>query len=92
MTDSLTLAQSAGIADAIVARQGKFNELLHQSVMVVLLNYGDRFTQVACIGGEWSGIKDDLPRSSDIPHCPNGHVLTEASTGRKALGIVDVTL
>lgn len=86
----LSVGQASEIAIAIIERQRRFHELLDTSVKVVLLNYGDRFTPVSCVGGEWSGIKDDLPRSGDLPRCPNGHVLLESDTGRKALGLIDV--
>lgn len=89
MSEKLTVAQAQDIAIAINARQYRFSEQLQMSVMTVLLNYGDRYTPVRCVRGEWSGIKDDLPRTGDIPHCPNGHVLFESNTGRKALGLVD---
>lgn len=90
MNDPLTLAQADGIALAIVQRQERFaGEELHTSVMVVLLNYGEDQVPVACIGGEWSGVKADLQPGPSIPHCPNGHVLTETSTRPQTLGVVE---
>lgn len=90
MSEKLTIAQAQDIANAVNARQHSYlNETLPTSIVVVLLNYGDRFTPVRCIRGEWSGIKDDLPRSEAVPVCPNGHVLLESNTGRKTLGLID---
>lgn len=90
MGGELTLKQAAELADAIVWRRSAIlGESLFDSVMVVLLNAGDRFTPVSCMAGEWSGLKGDLPRGPGIPKCPNGHVLMEASSGRKQLGYVD---
>lgn len=87
--NGISMKQAHQIADAISIRQEKFKEDLHSSLMVVLLNCGDQFTRVTCLHGEWSGIKADLPATSYIPTCPNGHVLLEAKEGRKQLGWVD---
>ena len=54
------------------------DESLHDSFMVVILNTGDRYTPVTCIGGEWTGLKGDISGSApDVPTCPEGHPLTE---------------
>lgn len=91
MSVELTVAQANRIAVLITYRQVTFpDETLHTSVMVALLNAGDEFTSVSCVAGEWSGVKGDLSPSDGVPRCPNGHVLMEASTGRKRLGYVDV--
>lgn len=86
----LTVQEASDIADRITQRRERWpDEDEHQGIMVVLLNCGDQFTPVACIGGEWSGTKAELTPGLGIPHCPNGHVLTESSAGRKQLGWVD---
>lgn len=45
------------------------------TIMVVLLNIGDRFAPVECLEKEWTGVKQDIPSGDGIPKCPNGHVL-----------------
>ncbi len=86
----LTREQANHLAELIVYRQETFpGETLHWSVMVALLNAGDEFTSVSCVAGEWTGTKGDLPPGAGLPRCPNGHVLTESSIGRKQLGYVD---
>lgn len=89
MTTALTIDQAKDIADLIAYRQASFaNETLETSIMVALLNAGDRFTSVACVAGEWTGTKGDLQRGAGIPKCPNGHVLLEGDQ-RKRLGYID---
>lgn len=84
----LTVGQAEQIAESIVFRQDKFkDEELMMSVMVVLFNCGDRFTDVHCVAGEWSGKKGDLESTGGIPKCPNGHVLLESFV-RQTLGWV----
>lgn len=88
MSDSETYIPVAGnalkvedfelIIEAITRRQQKFRqESLRLSIGVVLANVGDRFAPAQCIKGEWSGIKADLEPTTDIPKCPNGHVLMQ---------------
>jgi len=84
----LNVTDIHNIAQLIEYRRGMFTEDLEMSVGVVLLNYGERYVEVTCIGGEWSGTKGDLPRSPDIPKCPNGHVLLETSRAPE-LALVD---
>lgn len=85
----LTLDDANEMADAIEYRQGHFeNEDLRTSILVVVLNYGSKYTAVSCINGEWQGIKADLMPRDGVPHCPNGHVLVEVDGG-KQLGLVD---
>lgn len=61
-------------------------EPLDIALGVTLFNYGDRFATATCIAGEWSGPKHELPRSSGLPLCPNGHPLTQ--TAGKVLALV----
>lgn len=89
MTEKMSIQESTEIANNIIRRQKQFGETLYQSIMVALLNAGDKFTMVACLNGEWQGKKGDIPVTTGIPVCPNGHVLVEAMAGRKALGWVD---
>lgn len=76
----LTVPDVEDIADRIQQRQHHFNEDLTASVGVVLMNLGERYVRVECIGGEWSGAKGDLTPRQGIPLCPNGHPLIETST------------
>lgn len=87
--NALSVDQANKIAISIGYRQEHFGESLHDSIMVVLLNCGDQFTRATCIKGEWSGTKADLQGGTNIPKCPNGHVLIEDNDGRKQLGWVD---
>jgi hypothetical protein len=67
-----------GIVELIVHRQNAYpEEGLETSIMMVLVNYGNRFAPAFCVNGEWSGHKVDLISGSGIPKCPNGHVLFE---------------
>lgn len=69
------------IAQAIQTRQTKFtDENFVMSVGVVLMNYGDRYVKVSCVGSErWTGTKGELEPREGIPLCPNGHPLIETS-------------
>lgn len=88
----LTIDQAKDIWAKFVVRRERFpNETEEMSMMVVLMNYGDQFTHIHCIHGEWSGTKGMLQPSSGIPVCPNGHVLLE-SGNRVRLGFVPETL
>lgn len=58
------------------------------ALLVMLLNFGDHLTHVACINGEWRGVKGDLTPRDGVPLCPNGHVMTEGFK-RRRLGFVD---
>jgi len=90
----LTVHQAKQIADAYLARRERWGEAGEDettSLLVVLLNYGDHLTPVACIGGEWTGTKGDLPASTGIPLCPNRHPLTE-SRKQFRLGLVESLL
>lgn len=53
-------------------------EGLHQSLIFVLSNAGDRYTPLTCAGGEWEGRKQDIPPYTPpaYPVCPNGHLVT----------------
>ena len=80
----LTLDMADEISDIVELRQEHFDsEPLDVSVKVVVLNYDGGRTQVACIAGEWQGTKGDVRswhQGDEVPHCPNGHVLTQSST------------
>jgi hypothetical protein len=91
-TEPLSMDLADEIAQGIAYRQERFaDETLHTSCMVVLLNFGDRWTPVRCVAGEWSGTKRDLTSASPVgvPLCPNGHVLIESADGRRQLGLID---
>lgn len=75
--DPLRLRDVERILEALAVRQDKAEETLPFSLGVVLFNLGDCFTPITCVNGEWSGVKDDIPKSGFIPKCPNGHVMTE---------------
>ena len=89
-TTTISVSDIEAITRAIETRQTNFGEELHWSVGVVLMNYGDRFTSVSCIGGEWSGNKAEIIRrtATGLPLCPDGHPLMEGA-GRKVLALVD---
>lgn len=89
MSTPLTLKDAETIAEDIVYRNHHYpDEPLWQSAMVVLLNCGDRFAPVSCVGPErWSGTKQELSGGSEIPTCPSGHPLLQ---GRgKVLAFMD---
>lgn len=75
----LTVDECERLYQTLLTRRENFpEEDPHDSFMVVLLNAGDPYTPVICIGGEWEGLKGDLTvEFPDIPLCPNGHPLTE---------------
>ena len=79
----LTVNDYEQIAESIKYRQDTFEEPFAMSVGVVIANYGSKYTPIACINGEWSGIKADLSSSGGLPHCPNGHVLLETGPGKE---------
>jgi len=88
MSEPLKVQEAEAIAASILWRQDHWEgESLRQSIMVVLINYGDKYTEVECTQGEWSGVKGDLESDGGLPHCPNGHPLFE-SPKRKRLGWV----
>lgn len=72
----LTITDCEIIIEALEARTVIFpHEPPEQTIMVVLLNIGDRFAETHCVNGEWSGPKYELPKTGGLPKCPNGHVL-----------------
>jgi hypothetical protein len=79
--ESLTPDDFDMILEAIGDRQKNFpNEPPVISMGLVFFNIGDRFAPVSCVAGEWSGLKQDIPKSddpNDLPKCPGGHVLTQ---------------
>lgn len=76
----LDISDITKITEAVKARQENFSEDLTMSIGVVLMNYGDRYTDVKCVKGEWEGKKINLLVKRDgVPKCPNGHVLMETS-------------
>ena len=90
MSETLKVQEAEGIAAAILWRQEHWEgESLRQSIMVVLFNYGGKYTKVECVAGEWSGIKGDLEPRNGVPHCPNGHVMFELDGGKR-LALVSV--
>ena len=88
---TLTVPQAADIAEQFQHRRERFpDERTFDALMTVLLNFGDNLTPVACILGEWSGTKGELPRSAGLPLCPNGHPLLETGDGYR-LALVSTT-
>lgn len=88
----LTVEQAFEIGDAYFERRNRFpNEDGREALVVVLMNYADRFTTVRCVNGEWTGVKKDLKKTSGVPTCPGGHVLVENSS-RVQLGLIPYTL
>ncbi|MGB2791313.1 MAG: hypothetical protein WBC29_02055 [Candidatus Moraniibacteriota bacterium] len=81
MGTPLTLKDAEMIAEDIVYRNHHYpDESLWQSAMVVLLNCGDRFAPVSCVGPErWSGTKQELRGGGGggVPTCPSGHPLLQ---------------
>ena len=75
----LTTEMANTIFETIEFRQARFEETLHTSIMVVLLNYGDDLTGVSCIGGDWEGVKAEAVKApSGLPCCPiDGRPLLE---------------
>lgn len=68
------------IAAKVQQRQHTFNEPIHTSLCVVLLNHGEELVDVTCSGPHgWTGKKKDLIITGDIPRCPEGHVLFETT-------------
>jgi hypothetical protein len=55
----------------------------------VFSNIGDRFSPVVCMEEEWSGLKQDIPKTSagEDPKCPNGHPIRQGP--RLSLGWVE---
>lgn len=76
------------MVEKIKWRQERYGEELMFSVGVVLLNFGDRYVQVSCLGGEWHGKKGDLEDREGVPTCPNGHPLFE-NTQAPILAIIE---
>lgn len=90
MATTLTIEQARDLRARILARRERFpDEDEEMGFLVVVLNYGDHLTNVACIAGEWTGTKGELePRpGGGIPLCPSGHPLLEGPT-RQLLGLV----
>lgn len=68
------------ILEAISARQQNFpNEPAALAFVLVMQNIGDRFTPITCSGGEWEGVKSDIPGGEGAPTCPNGHELIKGN-------------
>lgn len=79
---ALSIEDVEEILEAMEARHQNFpKEPFDMTLMLVLLNIGDRYSKVSCVDGEWSGQKKDVNRSSGegIPQCPNGHSLVQDS-------------
>lgn len=76
--NSLTINDLEMILEAVQTRQRNFpSEPASMSFILVMMNIGDRFAPVTCVEGEWEGLKVDIPKGTDIPQCPNGHVLIQ---------------
>lgn len=88
----LTTEMANTIYSTVELRQARFDETLHTSLMVVLLNYGDELTGVSCIGGDWEGTKAEAVKApSGLPCCPvDGRPLLE-SAKRWRLGLMPDT-
>lgn len=85
----LTREQAQEIYQKIENRQVRYTESIRDSVITVLMNYGDDETVVWCTHGEWTGTKATIPPlTTMIPLCPKGHAILE-SNYRKRLGIID---
>lgn len=76
----IKLTDIRSIAESVKYRTETFEEDLETAVIMVLMNYGDKFGKVRCIKGEWYGVKNDLERREGVPLCPNGHPLLELPT------------
>ena len=78
--ESLTIKDISEIIQAFEARRVNFPEETDEFTWtVVMLNIGDRYSEVECMHGEWKGIKKDIAKGEGIPTCPNGHVLSQKS-------------
>lgn len=87
---SLSFEDIEMIVEAIERRRKNFpDEPKEMSIGLILANIGDRFTPVACVNGEWRGVKKDIPKGEGVPTCPNGHVMTQ-EPGGLTLGWVSV--
>lgn len=86
--DRVNIHDLEEIWEAIEQRQKNFKDEPREiSFAVVFFNIGDRYAPVSCVNGEWEGLKKDLVKpekgkdlpdsASDLPRCPNGHVLTQ---------------
>ena len=81
--EALKMEDVTMIAEAVKARQMNFpDEPIELTVLLVLVNIGDRYSPVTCTSGEWEGIKTDVPKGNDpndLPVCPNGHALYQGA-------------
>lgn len=80
--EGLSLEDVGMIIKSIEARRNNFpDEDEAQCIAIVLFNIGDKYAPVSCVGREWSGYKIDLsPKNvTDLPKCPNGHVLVQGN-------------
>jgi len=88
----LSIEDASEIYEAIVKRKENFpDEPLHMTVVLVLLNIGDRYASVACMNEEhgWTGLKKDIPKGEGLPTCPEGHVLMQR--GGLTIGWLPIT-
>lgn len=68
------------IMSAVQKRAEKFpDEPATLTMALVMLNIGNRFTQVVCSNGEWRGIRTEVDTGEGDILCPNGHELLEES-------------
>lgn len=81
--DRINIHDAEEIWEAIQIRQKNFTDEPEViSFATVIFNIGDRYAPVSCVAGEWSGLKRDVHKPHDkteLPKCPNGHVLTQGS-------------
>lgn len=83
-------AQANDLYSRFLERRARFTDEDEQtSFLVTVLNFGAHLDDVACIAGEWSGTKGQLPPDLTIPTCPNNHPLIESPVQRR-LGLIDV--
>lgn len=76
--DKLQIEHVEMILRAVGKRQENFPEDDPAvSFLLVMLNIGERYAPVQCVGGEWKGLKQDIPPGNGVPKCPNEHVLTQ---------------
>lgn len=74
--DTVTMEDFEMILEAVKQRQKNFpDEPASMTFAMIFMGIGDRFTPVTCKELEWEGVKQDIPKGTDTPFCPNGHRL-----------------
>lgn len=84
---ALTVAQFDDIFDAFWANLDRpkpgSEDDAKLTLGLVLFNFGDRYSTIRCVEGEWEGVKLDLIKGREhktlqkVPTCPNGHRLKQ---------------